>query len=128
LADADEVTAPDGSTVRPLCRITGRGSLAHFRLEPGEVSTAVSHATVEEIWFVVNGSGQMWRRFNGQEETVALEPGTCLTIPVGTTFQFRADQDSTPLGVVAATMPPWPTDGEHEARPEQGTWAPTLPR
>jgi mannose-6-phosphate isomerase-like protein (cupin superfamily) len=128
LAEADEVTAPDGSTVRPLCRITGRGSFAQFRLAPGEISTAVSHATVEEIWFVVGGSGQMWRRHGSQEEIVALRPGTCLTIPLGTVFQFRTDEVSTPLEVVAATMPPWPIDGEHEARLEQGAWAPTLPR
>jgi len=40
------VIAPDGSTIRPLCHLSGLGSLAHFQLEPGEVAKAVSHATV----------------------------------------------------------------------------------
>ena len=49
LQDAPVVKAPDGSTVRPLCRISGAGSFAHFQLEAGDVSKAVSHATVQEL-------------------------------------------------------------------------------
>jgi hypothetical protein len=33
LKDAQVVTARDGSAVRPLCRITGAGSFAHFKLD-----------------------------------------------------------------------------------------------
>jgi mannose-6-phosphate isomerase-like protein (cupin superfamily) len=120
------VTAPDGSAVRPLCQLTGLGSFAHFQLEPGEVARAVSHATVQEIWYVVAGRGSMWRRQAGGEPSVSeLRPGTCLTIPLGTAFQFRSDGDE-PLRVVAVTMPPWPAGSEHEARPEQGPWTPTV--
>jgi len=119
LEDALPVTAPDGSTVRPLCRITGLGSFAHFQLEPGEISKAVSHATVQEIWYIIGGTGQMWRRHNSQEpEPVELRPGICLTIPLGTTFQFRADDGDDPLRAVAVTMPPWPVNDEHESRSE----------
>lgn len=53
------------------------------------------------------------------ERTVALEPGVCLTIPLGTRFQFRAS----PLEGVAAigiTMPPWP--GQDEATLVTGPW------
>jgi len=96
--------------------------MAHFSLPAGAVSGAVSHKTVEEIWFIVGGSGQMWRKQGAMEETVALEPGTCLTIPLGTNFQFRAA--STGLQAVAVTMPPWP--GEGEAVAVQGPWAPTV--
>ena len=127
LQDTLPVTAPDGSTVRPLCRITGLGSFAHFQLEPGEISKAVSHATVQEIWYIIGGTGQMWRRHNNQEPTcVELGPGICLTIPLGTTFQFRAEDDDYPLKVVAVTMPPWPVNSEHEDRPEQGPWTPAF--
>jgi mannose-6-phosphate isomerase-like protein (cupin superfamily) len=122
LADAPVVRAPDGSAVRPLCALAGRGSFAHFQLAPGEVSTAVSHATVEEIWYIVGGTGEMWRRQGGRESTVALRPGICLTIPLGTTFQFRAAPDGEPLAAVAVTMPPWPVDSPDEARPEPGPW------
>jgi mannose-6-phosphate isomerase-like protein (cupin superfamily) len=127
LAAVPEVAAPDGSRVRPLCRIAGLGSFAHVRLEPGEISRAVSHATVQEIWYVAGGRGAMWRRQEGRDPvTVELAPGVCLTIPLGTAFQFRADEAGEPLTVVAVTMPPWPTDSEDEARPEQGPWPPAL--
>ena len=48
--DRDAV-APDGSDVRVLLRMHG-GGMAHFELGPGETSAAVSHRTVEEIWFL----------------------------------------------------------------------------
>jgi mannose-6-phosphate isomerase-like protein (cupin superfamily) len=127
LESAPEVMAPDGSTVRPLCQISGLGSFAHFQLEPGEISKAVSHATVQEIWYIIGGTGKMWRRQDGQEPSCEdLRPGICLTIPLGTTFQFRADNASGPLRAVAVTMPPWPADSEHEARPEEGSWVTTF--
>ena len=49
-----DVVAPDGSEVRLLLGLKG-GSLAHFQLSPGEVSVAVRHRTVEEIWFFLAG-------------------------------------------------------------------------
>lgn len=128
LEDAINVLAPDGSTVRPLCRLTGLGSFAHFQLEPGEVSEAVSHATVREIWYVVGGAGEMWRRQAGREDVVTLRPGVCLTIPLGCVFQFRAATTADPLQVVAVTMPPWPVDSRDEARIESGKWSPELKR
>lgn len=117
--EAAQVTAPDGSTVRPLCVLPGAASFAHFELAPWQASKAVSHATIQEVWYVVSGDGDMWRSQDGREETTALFPGTCLTVPLGTTFQFRAGQQG--LRVVAATVPPWP-DTPGEARPEHGPW------
>jgi mannose-6-phosphate isomerase-like protein (cupin superfamily) len=124
LSEAPVISAPDGSTVRPLCVIPGAGSFAHFRLEPGEIARAVVHATVQEIWFVLAGAGRMWRRQGSREDIVDLRPGVSLTIPLGTAFQFRADDE--PLEIVAATMPPWPVDSDDEARPAQGPWQPTF--
>ncbi len=111
-ADAPTVTAPDGSTVRVLLA-TDRGSVAQFELEPGRTSLAVRHRTVEEIWTVVEGLGEMWRRSSAGESVVALEPGTCLVIPMGTAFQFRSAGPGT-LVVLAVTMPPWPGPDEAE--------------
>jgi mannose-6-phosphate isomerase-like protein (cupin superfamily) len=116
-AEAAEVTAPDGSAVRPLCVLPGAASFAQFELAPGQVSKAVSHATVQEIWYVAAGGGQMWRSQDGRAEITPLDTGVCLTIPLGTAFQFRAGQDG--LRVVAVTIPPWPGNPE-EARPERG--------
>jgi mannose-6-phosphate isomerase-like protein (cupin superfamily) len=61
----------------------------------------------------------MWRKQEGEESVEALSPGTCLTIPLGTHFQFRAGDEG--LAAVAVTMPPWP--GEDEAVFVEGIWA-----
>jgi len=113
-----DVVAPDGSDVRVLAR-TERGSMAHFELAPGRASAAIRHRTVDEIWFVLSGRGEIWRKQGGREDIVALEPGVSVTIPVGTHFQFRASGD-TALEAVDVTMPPWP--GEAEAVPVPGKW------
>ncbi|MEY4764444.1 MAG: hypothetical protein RI907_1117 [Pseudomonadota bacterium] len=113
------VLAPDGSEVRVLLGL-GAGGMAHFTLGPGQVAKAVAHHTVEEIWFVLSGRGQMWRKQGSRQETVDLVPGVCITIPVGTHFQFRAMADE-PLTAVAITMPPWPGDGE--AYFVEGPWS-----
>jgi mannose-6-phosphate isomerase-like protein (cupin superfamily) len=118
------VVAPDGSLLRPLGRIEGAASLAHFELAPGAVSRAVSHATVQEIWYVVAGEGLLWRRYAGRAETVPLCAGVCVTIPLGTAFQFRAAERGESLRIVCATVPPWPEGSTTEARPERGPWAP----
>ena len=119
---ARDAVAPDGSDVRILLGLAG-GTLAHFELRPGGVSVAVRHRTVEEIWFVVSGWGSMWRRDGDGDEVVELDAGVCVTIPVGTEFQFRCDGDA-PLRVVGVTMPPWPGDGE--ATRAAGPWEATL--
>jgi mannose-6-phosphate isomerase-like protein (cupin superfamily) len=120
LPDAPDAVAPDGSDVRVLLRL-GRGSMAHFELGAGRVSRAVAHHSVEEIWYILRGQGQMWRRQGDRQETVPLRPGTCVSIPRSTHFQFRAAGDG-PLAAVSVTMPPWPGDGEaHEVR---GAWPP----
>jgi mannose-6-phosphate isomerase-like protein (cupin superfamily) len=119
LPDAPDAVAPDGSDVRVLLRLD-RGSMAHFELAPGRVSRAVAHRGVEEIWYVLRGQGQMWRRqVPGREETVPLGPGTCVSIPAGTHFQFRAAGGG-PLAAVGVTMPPWPGPGEAYEVP--GAW------
>lgn len=110
--------APDGSDVRVLLGLKG-GGMAHFELAAGKTSQAVVHRTVEEIWYVLAGRGEMWRKQDEHEEIIALEPGVCLTIPQGTVFQFRSTREGS-LGVIAVTMPPWP--GEGEASEVPGRW------
>lgn len=118
-----DAVAPDGSDVRILLGLRG-GEMAQFELPPGQTSTAVTHKTVEEIWFFLSGRGQMWRRMEVHEEVVAVEAGVCLTIPLGTHFQFRSFGYE-PLVAIGVTMPPWP--GEDEATIVEGRWKPTLP-
>ena len=101
-----DLRAPDGSEIRLLPRLCG-GSMVHCSLPPGEVSLAVTHRTVEEIWFVVEGNGQLWRRRGDREEVTDLRPGTAVTIPLGTRFQFRS-AESDPLRFIIVNMPRWP--------------------
>jgi mannose-6-phosphate isomerase-like protein (cupin superfamily) len=119
-----DAVAPDGSDVRVLLALKG-GGMAHFQLPGGETATAVAHRTVEEIWFILAGEGEMWRQLGEYEETVRLEHGVCLSIPVGTKFQFRSFGDVA-LSAIGVTMPPWP--GEDEAVKIAGKWPPTVPR
>ena len=123
LGERADLVAADGSDVRVLLALSG-GSMAHFTLAADGVSTAVAHRTVDEIWFVVSGHGQMWRRQDAAEAIVDLAPGVCVSIPRGTHFQFRATRTER-LAAVAVTMPPWPGDGE--AYTVRGAWTPTRP-
>lgn len=120
-ADKDDV-APDGSDVRVLLGLEG-GGMAHFELAPGKVSRAVTHRTVEEIWFFLSGRGEMWRKQGSREEVVPVDPGVCLTIPVGTHFQFRSFGYE-PLSAIGMTSPPWP--GPDEAVLVDGNWKASL--
>jgi mannose-6-phosphate isomerase-like protein (cupin superfamily) len=122
LPEAFDVLAPDGSEVRILLALAG-GSMAHFCLPAGRVSRAVRHVTVEEVWYVLTGEGEMWRAQGDRHDIVAVAAGICLTIPVGTKFQFRASA-AAPLTAVAITMPPWP--GPEEAEFVAGVWDATI--
>ena len=119
LADVAEELAPDGSRVRPLLSLAS-GGMARFELEAGQVSKAVTHRSVAEIWLVLSGLGQIWRRNEAKESIVELEPGVCVSIPVGTAFQFRCLGDES-LRIAAVTMPPWP--GDDEAVRIAGKWS-----
>lgn len=117
-----DTIAPDGSEVRILLGLD-RGGMAHFALEAGQTSKAIIHRTVEEIWFFVSGQGEMWREQDGRSRVVDVQAGTCLTIPLGTRFQFHAFGKE-PLSAIGVTMPPWP--GEAEAVIVDGKWRPTF--
>lgn len=122
LQDMRTVAAPDGSDVRVLFGLEG-GSMAHFELGASETLKAIAHRTVEEIWYVIAGAGEMWRKNRDEEEIIALGMGICLTIPVGTHFQFRSTCEKR-LAVIGVTMPPWP--GEDEAYEVEGKWEATV--
>jgi mannose-6-phosphate isomerase-like protein (cupin superfamily) len=118
LPEASDVIAPDGSEVRLLAS-NHAGSMAHFRLLPGQISQAVAHRSVEELWYVVSGTGAIWRKRGDEEMVLPLAAGQSLSIPVGAQFQFRCDGGE-PLNIVGVTMPPWP--GMDEAYAVEGKW------
>jgi mannose-6-phosphate isomerase-like protein (cupin superfamily) len=113
-----DVLAPDGSEVRVLAAAE-RGSMAHFKLQPGQVSIAIAHRTVEEIWYITAGKGQMWCGYDFMDEWTPLYPGVSIAISVGVRFQFRCEGE-TALEAVGVTMPPWP--GIDEAYEVEGKW------
>ncbi len=121
LPEQPHVLAPDGSEVRILLARAG-GSMAHFRLPPHQTSYPVRHRSVEEIWFILAGTGEMWQSDGTAETVIPLHPNLCLTIPAHTAFQFRSADE--PLSAVAITMPPWP--GAEEAEAVGGPWVPTV--
>jgi mannose-6-phosphate isomerase-like protein (cupin superfamily) len=110
--------APDGSEIRLLAR-GANGSLCHCTLPEGAISSAVSHKTIEEQWYFVEGHGEVWRGGLCDNEPVAVGPGTSLIVPVLTPFQFR-NTGAGPLRFIITSTPPWP--GPQEARPEPGYW------
>jgi mannose-6-phosphate isomerase-like protein (cupin superfamily) len=113
-----DVIAPDGSEIRLLPELTG-GSMAHCQLPVGAVTKAVSHRTVEELWYVLEGRGEIWRKQGSKEEITRLKAGVSISIPQGTIFQFRNIGDL-PLQIILVTMPPW--TGPDEAIPQQNHW------
>jgi mannose-6-phosphate isomerase-like protein (cupin superfamily) len=110
--------APDRSEIRELLSLA-RGSVVQVTLPAGGVSQAVAHKTIQEIWYFIGGHGRMWRKQDSLEDEVDVSPGTCVTIPTGTHFQFRTTGDQ-PLEFICMTMPPWP--GSDEAYPVPNHW------
>ena len=118
-----DARSPAGAEIRYLME-GETGNLIHAAVPPGQVNRATVHATVSEIWHVLSGAGQIWRRDGTDEETTVLEPGVSIDIPVGTAFQYRCT-GSTPLLFLCISMPPWP--GDNEATVIEGPWRPTAP-
>ncbi len=127
--EVPDTTAPDGSEIRLLIgqrHLAQRASLCEVTLPAGQVSRPVWHGTVEEIWYVLEGRGRVWRSppapvselghysKDATGETVEVGPGVALTIPTGWRFQFSAG-NRTPLRFLCYTNPPWP--GPEEAQP-----------
>ena len=108
--------APDKSEIRLLVDGDG-GGFAHCLLPAGSVSSAVRHRTVEELWYVLKGEGEVWRSRDGEERIDRVRQGDSIRIRVDTSFQFRAGEQHD-LKLLLATMPPWP--GPKEAVPVHG--------
>lgn len=118
-----DATAPDGSEIRLLIddrHAARRASLVEVTLPAAQVSLPVWHRTVEEIWYILEGSGQVWRcpPTSRPEDVPPLpvSPGDALTIPTGWRFQFSTGPDAS-LRFLCYTSPPWP--GSDEAQPAE---------
>jgi mannose-6-phosphate isomerase-like protein (cupin superfamily) len=117
--EAYDDIAPDGSEIRLLvgaAEAATKAGLCEVTLAAGEVSRPVWHQTVEEIWYVLEGIGEVWRSQPNQSDAapVKVAKGDALTIPTGWYFQFSASPAG-PLRFLCYTVPPWP--GPDEAKP-----------
>ena len=130
-AQPDDI-APDGSEIHFLIgqRHGGqRASMVEVTLQPGHVSRPVWHQTVEEIWYILEGSGRVWRCPANVEPSgvaaVRVEGGDALTIPTGWRFQFSSSPVE-PLRFLCVTIPPWPGPDEAQPAGDGGLGPPTV--
>jgi len=123
LATAPDARSPAGAEIRYLLD-GATGNMIHSTVPPGQVNRATVHATVSEFWYILSGQGHMWRRDDTGEQTVVLDAGVSIDIPVGTAFQYRCDGPE-PLRFICIAMPRWP--GDQEASVLDGPWEPTAP-
>ncbi|HEY1366267.1 MAG TPA: cupin domain-containing protein [Gaiellaceae bacterium] len=88
---ADAFTTADRSTIRevigPRTTPPGAQSLTEATLEAGQATQRHYHATSEEIYFLLEGSGEM--EVDG--ERAHVEAGDAVLIPPGAWHQIRAD-------------------------------------
>jgi mannose-6-phosphate isomerase-like protein (cupin superfamily) len=91
LDQAEPFTTADGSTIRELLGLptapVRNQSLAEAALEAGQATERHYHAESEEIYYVVEGSGEM--ELDGERRPVAV--GDAVLIPPGARHQIRAD-------------------------------------
>ncbi|MCX2722441.1 cupin domain-containing protein [Roseibium salinum] len=122
LPEHPDAKSPAGADIR-FVMDGPTGNMIHSTVPPGQINRATRHKSVSEIWHVLEGHGQIWRRGGAEEGTVDLEPGVSIDIPAGTAFQYR-NTGMVPLKFICIAMPPWP--GEGEAEFVEGIWAATV--
>ena len=85
---------------------TNRGGCAHCILPTGKTSLAVKHKTVDEIWYILSGEGEMWQKSNKAQDLVELKEGRWINYtPTLNHFQFR-NKGAESLCIFIVTMPP----------------------
>jgi mannose-6-phosphate isomerase-like protein (cupin superfamily) len=124
MADA---IAPDGSEIYFRAVDATRASLVEIVLRPGGTSRPVRHRTVEEVWYFLDGSGEVWLRSpdRASDQTRAVARGDVVVIPTGWDFQFRADRGQA-LRFLCFTVPAWPGDEEAVAIADGGLGEPNV--
>jgi mannose-6-phosphate isomerase-like protein (cupin superfamily) len=102
--DAEPFTTADGSTIRVLLDAEAAGarnqSLAEASLDPGQATKRHYHRESEEIYFLLDGSGEM--EVDGERRGVG--PGDAVLIPPGAWHQIHADS---PLRFLCCCAPPY---------------------
>ena len=106
LADAESFVTADGSTIRELFGLPTGGvehqSLAEATLAPGQATQRHYHRASEEIYFVLDGDGEM--KLDGERRAVSA--GDAVAIPAGAWHELRAEGDR-PLRILCSCAPPY---------------------
>jgi mannose-6-phosphate isomerase-like protein (cupin superfamily) len=106
LDQAERFTTKDGSTIRELLGLPTSSarnqSLAEATLPPGGATERHYHGETEEIYYLVEGSGEM--EIDGETRRVA--PGDAVLIPPGAWHQIRA-HEGRPLRFLCCCAPPY---------------------
>ena len=108
-AQAEPFTTNDGSTIRSLLdrsnAAVAHQSLAEATIEAGQATLRHHHRESEEIYYLVEGSGEM--EIDGERARVTA--GDAILIPPGAWHQIRADAEG-PVRLLCACAPPWRPD------------------
>jgi mannose-6-phosphate isomerase-like protein (cupin superfamily) len=106
LAKAAPFTTKDGSTIRellgPITAPVSNQSLAEATLPPDGATERHYHRLSEELYYVVEGSGEM--EVDGERAVVS--PGDAVLIPAGAWHQIRANADGE-LRFLCCCAPPY---------------------
>ncbi len=106
LAGAESFVTADGSTIRELFGLPTGGvehqSLAEATLAPGQATQRHYHRASEEIYFVLDGQGEM--EVDGVRRRIAV--GDAMAIPPGAWHELRAEGDR-PLRILCCCAPPY---------------------
>jgi len=113
LSATEAFVTADGSTIRELCGLPTGGtrnqSLAEATLAPGQATERHYHGEAEEIYFVLEGEGEL--ELDGK--TATLRPGDAVPIPPGTWHQLRAGEAT--LRILCSCAPPYRHEDTHFA-------------
>jgi mannose-6-phosphate isomerase-like protein (cupin superfamily) len=106
LADATPFTTKDGSEIRSLLDLTTapveNQSLAEATLGPGGATERHYHRESEELYFVLEGEGEM--EVDGERALVGA--GDAILIPPGAWHQIRASEQGS-LRILCSCSPPY---------------------
>jgi len=106
LERAEAFVTADGSTIRELCGLptggTVKQSLAEASLEPGQTTKRHYHGETEEIYFVVEGEGDM--ELDGDRARVGA--GDAIPIAPGVWHELR-NVGECPLRILCCCAPPY---------------------
>jgi mannose-6-phosphate isomerase-like protein (cupin superfamily) len=106
--DATPFVTKDGSTIREYLH-TELQSLAEASLEPGAATRRHFHARSEEIYLIVEGSGEL--AVDDVRRTVG--PGDAILIPPGSWHELVAGEDGARL--LCCCAPPYADDDTYFA-------------